>query len=234
MDTTSDESDVPRITEGIFFTTPPKLPRGPHRLSREEVLTTHRERLMISFTELVAANGYSDAGVREIVERSSVSRSAFYDCFDSKESCAEAAYGRFISVLVDRMMSHLVHRSTQDVFRVLSTYFSALQSDLVVARAFQVEMDSAGSLTRVRRRTALRGVAELLHAELRRHAQDDPDLDPDLSIDALVGIVYAVRQLASDMLDTEVEPNLEAVVPRLAQWLDNSIHRSRPGGDTVH
>lgn len=220
-------SQIPRIAEGVFFTTPPRLPRGPHGLARDEVIRSHSERMMIAFTELIASHGYAAVGVKEIVDRSSVSRSAFYMCFDSKESCAEAAYARFISVLVSEMSASIVHQSSEDVFAVLATYLATLGSDLVVARAFQVEMDAAGPRARERRRQALRGLAALLHAELGRQAQSDPDLDPDVSMEALVGAVYAVRQVASDLLDTEAEPDLEAVAPRLHRWLDNSLRKPR-------
>ncbi|MBY4211742.1 TetR/AcrR family transcriptional regulator [Rhodococcus fascians] len=219
--------EIPRIAEGVFFTTPPRLPRGPHGLARDEVVRSHRERLMIAFTELIASHGYAVVGVKDIVDRSSVSRSAFYDCFDSKEACADAAYARFISVLVNKMTNSLVHQSSEDVFAVLTTYLATLGSDLVVARAFQVEMDAAGPAARERRRQALRGLAVLLHGELRRQATADSELDPDVSVDALIGAVYAVRQVASDLLDTEAEPDLEAVTPRLARWLDNSLRNSR-------
>ncbi|MGB6180743.1 MAG: TetR/AcrR family transcriptional regulator, partial [Rhodococcus sp. (in: high G+C Gram-positive bacteria)] len=179
-------------------------------------------------TELLAAHGYANFGVKEIVERGGASRTAFYDCFDSKEACSDAAYERFIAVLLDRVIGSLSNRSDQDVFLVLQAYFAALQTDLVVARAFQVEMDSAGPRARDRRRGALRGLAQVLHAEQRRQALTDPELDPDVSLEAFVGSVYAVRQLASDLLDTQDHPNLEAVVPTLAVWLNNAIRRKIP------
>lgn len=58
-----------RITEGVFFTTPPDLPRGRHELSRDDVLTAQRERLMIATTELMADSGYQGVGVRQIAKR---------------------------------------------------------------------------------------------------------------------------------------------------------------------
>ncbi|MCZ4561081.1 TetR/AcrR family transcriptional regulator [Rhodococcus sp. IEGM 1401] len=219
--------EIPRIVEGVFFTTPPRLPRGPHGLARDEVVESHRERLMIAFTELIASRGYAAVGVKDIVDRSSVSRSAFYGCFDSKESCADAAYARFISVLVNKMTNSLVHRASEDVFAVLATYLTTLGSDLVVARAFQVEMDAASLPARERRRQALSGLAAVLHHEMQRQAAVDSELDSEITVDAMIGAIYAVRQFASDLLDTEAEPDLGTVTPRLARWLENSLRKPR-------
>ena len=57
----------------------------------------------------------------------------------------------------------------------IRAYLETLQADPVVARAMQVEMDAAGKPARVRRRTALKLMADVLAA---RHAEDDPE--PDL------------------------------------------------------
>ncbi len=218
---------IPSITDGIFFTVPPKLPRGPHGLDREAVLDINRERLMIAFTELVAAHGYAATGVKEVVARSKVSRSSFYECFEDKEQCADAAYERFITVLTQKMIAHLAYGDIEaDVTRILIGYLTTLQSDLVVARAFQGEMDAAGKIARDRRRAALHGLAAVLHAEHRRQCDTDATLDPDLPAEVFVASVYAARQLASDLLDTEVAPDLVAVVPRISGWLSAGLRRT--------
>lgn len=62
-----------------------------------------RERLMTAFTELVAERGLAAVTVTDVVARAAVSRAAFYACFEDLADCADAAYERFISVLVARI-----------------------------------------------------------------------------------------------------------------------------------
>ncbi|MET9485266.1 MULTISPECIES: TetR/AcrR family transcriptional regulator [unclassified Nocardia] len=218
--------ELPRITEGVFFTTPERLPRGPHTLGREQVLQAQRERLIIAFTELVAARGYPAVSVGDIATRSGVSRTAFYDCFDSKEACADAAYERFITHLLAELGRRLDGSELdREVTAVLHAYFATLQQDLVVAKAFQLEMDAAGPIARARRRGALLRFAELIRYEQMRLADTDPTINTDLPIQAYLAAVYAVRQLVSDALDREPAPDLVGLVSRVTGWLSAGFRR---------
>ena len=208
---------IPTVHDGVFFTAPDALPRGRHQLRRDEVLAAQRERLMIAVTELMAASGYRSLGVREISGRAQVSRAAFYQCFADKDECFYAAYERFIAVLVDRLVAALGAASDwEETLRgVVETYLSTLQSDLVVARAFQVEMDALGRPARQRRRDALVGLATLLKAE-RDRLFPGAEAVPD---SAYVGSVYALRQLASDALDASPTPDLLALSAETSAWV---------------
>ena len=174
---------------------------------------------MASLTELLAADGYAAVKVGQVAERAGVSRAAFYECFADKKACAFAAYDRFIEVLLGRLAA--TERSDQwNVFmaRLLESYLGTLQQDLVVARAFQVEMDAVGSDARRRRRESLVRFAEFLRTERERLADADPTLRP-LPLSAYLGVVYAARQLACDALETQASPELPALVPELADWI---------------
>ena len=69
------------IRDGIFFTLPPALPRGRHKLPREQVTAAQRERLLAAMTELLAARGYLGFGPADIAGRAGVSLGTFYGCF---------------------------------------------------------------------------------------------------------------------------------------------------------
>ncbi|MGC4933143.1 TetR/AcrR family transcriptional regulator [Gordonia sp. DT30] len=193
---------------------------------------------MIAYTELVAAYGYQAVGVKEVVARSGMSRSALYDCFEHIDACADAAYDRFISVLVTEMTARLTHTAvSRDIPLVLRAYLETLQRDLVVARAFQLEFDAAGPSARRRRRAAMEFIATFLRDEHRKLAVDDADLDPDLPFEVFLAAVYAVRQLSSDALDTHAEPALPDLEPLLSGWLARSLlrpgSRRAPGTSTT-
>ncbi|ALU73606.1 transcriptional regulator (plasmid) [Rhodococcus erythropolis R138] len=208
-----------RITEGVFFTTPPDLPRGRHELSREDVLTAQRERLMIATTELMAESGYQGVGVRQIAKRAKISPAAFYECFPDKDACVFAAYGRFIEVLLTRIREILpVGTFAWDrnaISDIVEGYLSALNADPVVARAFQVEMDALGRRARKQRRAALVGMSEVLKAERERAPGN-----PRVPLSAYVGAVYAIRQLASDALDEPGSGSIESLSVEAGVWVE--------------
>lgn len=189
------------IVDGVFFRIPQPLPRGRHSLPREEVLARQRDRLMIAATELLAHGGPGAVGVKPVCARAGASLGAFYECFATKEECIFAAYDQFISVFIERLVAIDGSDLTWEGYAeaVVAAYFDVLAQDLVVARAFQVEMDSLGPEARRRRRDALRGLGLLLRSKHEAWDGERGDLLPE---SAYVAAVYGVRQLASDALDT--------------------------------
>jgi AcrR family transcriptional regulator len=61
-------------------------------LSRAEVVANQRARIFSGFAVALAYHGYEDTKVTDIVELSGVSRATFYERFESKELCFDAAY----------------------------------------------------------------------------------------------------------------------------------------------
>ena len=157
---------------------------------------------MIAATELLAVHGYRASGAREVCERAGVSLSVFYALFEDRDAAIFAAYDRFIEVLLARLAEVTGEERTwqEYVEAVMAAYFDALSADLVVARAFQVEMDSMGRPARERRRNALGGLAAMLRVQ---HLEVDPSAVARIPEAAYVTGVYGVRQLASDALDRE-------------------------------
>jgi AcrR family transcriptional regulator len=216
-----DRTEVPMVDsvqQGVFFTTPSDLPKGRHTLAREAVRAAQTERLLISVTELMAAEGYRTIGVREIAARARVSRAAFYECFPDKDACVFAAYDRFIEVLLTQVAVPLTDPTDWDstVSGVLTAYVDTLASDPVVARAFQVEMDALGRRARDVRREALTSMAALLK---QRRDEIWPE-QSDIPLDAYTGAIYAIRQLASDALDADDDAHLlDDLAARAEPWI---------------
>ncbi len=194
-------ASIASIAEGVFFDTPEPLPRGRHQLPRAEVLARQRGRLLIAATELLAHGGPAAVGVKPVCVRAGASLGAFYECFGTKEECIFAAYDQFISVFIDRLTGIDGNELAWEEYveAVVAAYFDVLAQDLVVARAFQVEMDSLGAEARRRRRQALQGLGLLIRSKHAAWEGGDEGLLPE---SAYVAAVYGVRQLASDALDT--------------------------------
>jgi AcrR family transcriptional regulator len=211
---------ISSVQEGVFFTPPDVLPRGRHKLPREQVRAAQRERMLAAVTELLAAHGYRGFGPADIARRAGVSLEAFYDLFENKDACVFAGYDRFIGVLLERMRSidPPDHATDPELVRApLDAYLETLQSDLVVARAYQVEIDALGPPARRRRRDSLRLFADYIRQiTIDNLDGEEPD---ELNASAYVGVVYATRQLASDALDSAEEPDLIGLGEELGVWL---------------
>jgi AcrR family transcriptional regulator len=70
--------------------------RPGRRLPAEEVARNQRERLFAAMVAVVAEQGYEATRVADLLERSGVSRSAFYEHFDDKQDCLLAAVNAFV------------------------------------------------------------------------------------------------------------------------------------------
>jgi AcrR family transcriptional regulator len=69
-----------------------RLPHGPHRLARNEVVKHQRARIYGALIEAVAERGYERTSVKQIIGLAGVSRRSFYEQFSNKEECFFAAF----------------------------------------------------------------------------------------------------------------------------------------------
>ena len=177
---------------------------------------------MAATTELLAAHGYRGFGPGEIATRAGVSLAAFYDCFPNKEACIFAGYDRFIDVLLARITGIDLNGMdrAQVTHALIAAYLNTLQSDLVVGRAYQVEIDALGPTARERRRNSLQLFATYIQEVTARMSPDGKPAE-DLPPSAYIGVVYAVRQLASDALDNEPQPDLVKLGEELRIWISD-------------
>ena len=87
-----------------------RLPRGPHHLAPMEVARHQRLRMHGAMVEAVAANGYADTSVKQIIGLAGVSRRAFYEQFANKEECFLATFDLIAARSVKRV--HDAYRAT--------------------------------------------------------------------------------------------------------------------------
>src|SRR3954452_1733649 len=77
------------------------LPRGRHAAPREVVAESQRERLLVAMADAVAAKGYANVAVADVIERAGVSRRSFYEHFANKEEAFLAAYDAGVTGLLN-------------------------------------------------------------------------------------------------------------------------------------
>jgi AcrR family transcriptional regulator len=74
---------------------PLALPHGRHRLSRGQVATIQRERILAALAEVTYERGYAALSVEEITKSAGVSRKAFYSQFRDRQQAASEAHELF-------------------------------------------------------------------------------------------------------------------------------------------
>ncbi|HSZ12462.1 MAG TPA: TetR/AcrR family transcriptional regulator [Solirubrobacteraceae bacterium] len=188
-----------------------RLPHGPHRLEREEVVLNQRTRIHGAMVESVARRGYEGTSVKQVIGLAGVSRRSFYEQFANKEECFLVTF----DLLVRR-----------DIKRLRQTYLAADGSALERARAaFQRFAEMAGSdrnaiilVVLEAQRAGAAGVLRLRQAAgaceqmLARSFAESPDAVA-LPTPIVRGIVGGLHGIASTFLRearAEAEPAAEA------------------------
>src|SRR5271157_3830810 len=69
-----------------------RLPHGPHSLDHGQVIRHQRTRIQGAIVEAVAASGYEEASVSQVVGLAGVSRRSFYEIYANKLDCFLATY----------------------------------------------------------------------------------------------------------------------------------------------
>ncbi len=182
------------------------LPRGPHGLSREQVEQSQRNRLLMAMVDAVAARGYSQTSVADVLERSGVSRATFYAQFKDKEDCFRAAYetaaGQIATMMTNGLRALLATSAAgpggqRDPFalidRVLTVYFDILASQPALARTFLIEVYAAGPKAIEQRRKSLDLFIDLVMGVLRtRPGLFGPGLDQRFAVTMLVNAISSM------------------------------------------
>ncbi len=204
---------------------PKPLPRGRHKLSREDVLGSQRRRLIAAMLEQVSLRGYADTTVGDVVSAARVSRNAFYELFDDKEDCFLAA-------------SEEIGRETlASLYAQASapTWIEALRSGLGVylrswtegdrprfARAYLVEWPAAGRRSQEQRDRAYERFAAMFEALAARARAEQPELPP---LDPLAPrvVVIAMTEIVAQEVRAGRAEQLDELEPRLLFFLVKSL-----------
>ena len=72
-----------------------RLPKGPHGLTRKQVRSSQRQRILDAILDVVGERGYAAATVADITTTAGISRTTFYEQFRNKEGAFLAAYDEF-------------------------------------------------------------------------------------------------------------------------------------------
>lgn len=169
---------------------PERLRPGRHRLAREDVRRSQRERMLVAMLHCVDELGYAASTVADVVARAAVSRSTFYAQFADKEACFLAAYDFAMKHALARMdaTTETAPRQTwrERVRSDLTTYLDVLADEPALATTLHVEVLAAGPAA-LEHRAELLGVLASRIANLGDLAQRD-----DTAVRPLPPAVFAL------------------------------------------
>ena len=203
-----------RRQEGVLARThegEPGLPRGKNRLPPAEVRAAQRARLLGAVVAAVAAGGYSEVTVADIVRGARVSRAAFYAHVTDKEDCFIAACREGGQLMIDGITaakrSLPAEASAEQVLRVsLVAFLDFLAHEPAFARAFYIDMPAAGPRAARLLRAANHSFAGFNRAWHERARLDRPDWPtvPDEAYHALAGATAELvrSKVSQNKIDT--------------------------------
>jgi AcrR family transcriptional regulator len=173
------------------------LPRGRHKLPREAVLASQRERLLNAMAELVGTQGYEATTVPQVIAAARVSRNSFYELFDDKTDCMIALCDEVGTTLGRLLMSFAEEPDWQTALRRgLHAYLGWWQERPVFTRTYLIELPTAGRRALEERAQQYERFKDVLGFLAERAREEQPDLPP-LSDAALTTAVVGPTELVA-------------------------------------
>lgn len=147
----------------------------------------------------VAAKGYGDTTIADIVREASVSRRTFYEHFATKAECLialyEAASHNALKVLRDAI--HPEHEWQTQVERALSAYLGTMASNPVLMRTLFVEILALGPQGLASRRRVNQEIADFILAVV--NSQRSKPLPPMMAM----AIVGGINELVLEYIEQD-------------------------------
>ena len=192
-----------------------RLPRGPHRLTSEQVAEDQRSRLIEAMVQLAGERGYAVTTVADVIARAEVSRKTFYAHFGERRDLLLAAFDTVAPAAFEEVRAASKRtggptRQLEALMRRLCRVARESPSTIALSTIEIAAIDPEG----VERRDRLIGdygevIDECLRAESSRAA-----LSPVLTR-ALAG---GAQRTIDTYLRTERAEQLSALAPELARW----------------
>jgi AcrR family transcriptional regulator len=189
-----------------------RLPHGPHRLSREEVVRHQRARIHGAMIEAVAANGYRDTSVRQVIGLAGVSRRSFYEQFENRQDCFLATFD-MLALCGARLAGEAYLASdgrTEDRLRAaFGEIAQAIAGQPKAAGLVLVETQTAGAAGVVRLCQAMAGGERMLRGGLRASPLPAP---------VIRGIVGGLHAAASAWLRDAEDRRAGVMADEMLGW----------------
>ena len=173
----------------------------------------HESRLLEGMAKAVAAKGYGDTTIGDIVREAGVSRRTFYEHFSTKAECLialyEAASHNALKVLRDAIDPQQDWET--QVERALTAYLGGMAQNPVLLRTLFIEILGLGQAGLAARRRVNQEIADfMLRVVNGRAGEGRPRLAPDTAM----AIVGGINELILERIEEDrVAGLIELVEP---------------------
>ncbi|MGI8680192.1 MAG: TetR/AcrR family transcriptional regulator [Jatrophihabitans sp.] len=145
-----------------------RLPRGRHRLTRDEVVGSQRGRMLLAMAEAMAEKGYVSTSVADVISRAGVSRQTFYAQFSSKQDCFVNVLDTAATVILTTLDDAMADSGppVERIGPLLAAYLETIANNSAIARVCMLEVYAAGPDALRRRAAVLERFTDLIASVL--------------------------------------------------------------------
>jgi AcrR family transcriptional regulator len=206
------------------------LPRGRHNLSAETVRESQRQRLLRAMLESVGERGYDATSVPQVVALAKVSRNAFYELFKDKLDCFLVLCEALSEQLLDEVFRPRGFSNWREAVRDgAQRYLSHWQSRPLFARAYLIELPTAGPRALLQRAAAYELFSHQFELVAAWARQQEPDLAPLRPL-APRFLVWSITELVTAEVAAERDDSLMALDDEVVWLIERLLaERSSPG-----
>ena len=186
-------------------------------MSSDEILQRHEhhDRLLEGMTRAVAAKGYADTTIADIVREAAVSRRSFYEHFATKADCLVALYRtaseRALAVLTGAVDPQQPWEA--QVEHAVSAYLEFLSKDLALLKMLFVEILGMGLPGLAIRRDTNMRIAGFVKEATRRDGM------PPLSDAIAMTVVGGINELVLQAIERDSSHDLRTIVQPATQLI---------------
>jgi AcrR family transcriptional regulator len=205
----------------------PRLSSGAGQLSPEQVARHQKARLEGAMVEAVARHGYAATTLRELVALAGVSKSTFYDHFESKQDCFLATFDEIIARLRARVEESSAAGGDLHgrLAAGLDVFMTAAAEEPAAARLVAVESLTVGTAGIAHRERASMRFEVMLGKTLAKVPARRP-----VSAAAVVAIMAGVRNTVYRAARGDRIERLPEMVEPLVLW---ALSQGRPEDETT-
>jgi AcrR family transcriptional regulator len=200
-----------RLTKPLF----PRLTGGPGRMAPQLVARHQKARLQGAMVEAVSRHGYAGTTLRELVTLAGVSKSTFYEHFESKQDCFLQTFDEIFAQLGARVAG--VQRSGTDLrerlVAGLGAFMNVVVDEPAASTLAAVESLTLGEAAVEHRERASRRF-ELLYQQSFDRTPGGRQVSPTV----VRAIVAGIRGVAYGRLRAGREVELPGLVEELVDW----------------
>jgi AcrR family transcriptional regulator len=184
----------------------------------------HRARLLEGMARAVAAKGYADTTIADIVREASVSRRTFYENFADKAECLIALYevasGNAIAVLRGAIDPRSDWQA--QVEQAMGAYFGVLARNPVLLRTLFIDILGLGAPGLAARRRANQQLADLMLDVVNNRPGERLRKTP-LQPTMAMAVVGGINEMVLQAIEQERAGDLQELVEPAAMLLRAAI-----------